>query len=62
MAKNCYVKKEITELYISDQLNKLFLNDVSPSDSSLSGYEDNDLNTIKNQHLMKLIQIQRANV
>ena len=51
MAKNCYVKKGIRELDISDelrhQLNRLLLNNDSLTESSLSDYEENDLNIIE---------------
>ena len=50
MAKDCYVKKGIRELDISDelrhQLNKLLLNQDSSSESSISDYESNDLNVL----------------
>ena len=52
MTKNYFVKKGIRELDISDQLrhqlNRLLLNNVSSSESSLSNYEENDLNIIEN--------------
>ena len=51
MAKDCYVKKGIRELDISDelrhQLNRLLLNNDSSTESSLSDYEENDLNIIE---------------
>ena len=52
MASNCYVKRNIIELDISDQLkaqiSKLILNDdCSSTESSLSDYEDNGLNAVK---------------
>ena len=51
MAKDCYVKKGIRELDISDelrhQLNKLLLNNDSSNESSIFDYESNDLNVLE---------------